>query len=87
MLPGCPGKNGAKWDFTPILPTPGPPPPEKQRGILVIFVIYEFIESEYKIYIPWGIQNVLCKLRWHTSAPICPGEVNATWAFIFAPSI
>src|ERR671912_189684 len=36
---------------------------------------------------PCGIANVLCRLRWQTSAPILPGEVSPTCAFIFAPSI
>ena len=22
---------------------------------------------------PWGMQKVLCRFRWHTSAPISPG--------------
>lgn len=24
---GCEGRNGARWDLTPIGPIPGPPPP------------------------------------------------------------
>ena len=36
---------------------------------------------------PCGMAKVLCRLRWHTSAPIKPGLVNPTWAFILAPSI
>ena len=36
---------------------------------------------------PWGIANVLCRLRWHTSAPIIAGLVTPTCAFILAPSI
>ena len=35
---------------------------------------------------PWGMQKVLCRLRWHTSAPMAPGLVSPTWAFMFAPS-
>ena len=27
---------------------------------------------------PWGMQKVLCRFRWHTSAPIWPGEVSPT---------
>jgi hypothetical protein len=27
---------------------------------------------------PWGMQNVLCRFRWHTSAPMCPGLVRPT---------
>jgi len=42
---GCPGRNGARRGTTPIVPTPGPPP-------------------------PWGMQKVLWRLRWHTSAPM-----------------
>mmetsp|Transcript_2252 Transcript_2252/g.3947 ORF Transcript_2252/g.3947 Transcript_2252/m.3947 type:complete len:210 (-) Transcript_2252:1252-1881(-) len=57
-----PGRKGARWDATPIEPTPGPPP-------------------------PWGMQNVLCRLRWQTSAPMIPGLVKPTCAFIFAPSM
>mmetsp|Transcript_10811 Transcript_10811/g.35495 ORF Transcript_10811/g.35495 Transcript_10811/m.35495 type:complete len:296 (-) Transcript_10811:1721-2608(-) len=36
---------------------------------------------------PCGMQNVLCRLRWHTSAPMCPGEVSPTCAFMLAPSM
>ena len=36
---------------------------------------------------PWGMQNVLCRLRWQTSAPMKPGEVRPTWAFMLAPSM
>lgn len=28
---------------------------------------------------PWGIQKVLCKFKWHTSAPINPGAVSPTF--------
>ena len=35
---------------------------------------------------PWGMQNVLCKLRWETSDPMIPGLVKPTWAFRLAPS-
>src|SRR5688572_24720882 len=31
---GCPGKNGARCDFTPIGPTPGPPPPCGMQKVL-----------------------------------------------------
>jgi hypothetical protein len=27
---------------------------------------------------PWGMQKVLCKFKWHTSAPMWPGEVKPT---------
>ena len=27
---------------------------------------------------PWGMQKVLCRFRWHTSAPMCPGDVRPT---------
>jgi hypothetical protein len=27
---------------------------------------------------PWGMQKVLCRLRWHTSAPMWPGLVRPT---------
>ena len=27
---------------------------------------------------PCGMQKVLCRFRWHTSAPMCPGEVKPT---------
>jgi len=30
------------------------------------------------------MQNVLCKLRWHTSAPMSPGRARPTIAFMFA---
>mmetsp|Transcript_27393 Transcript_27393/g.68599 ORF Transcript_27393/g.68599 Transcript_27393/m.68599 type:complete len:244 (+) Transcript_27393:1109-1840(+) len=36
---------------------------------------------------PCGMQNVLCRLRWHTSAPMKPGEVRPTCAFMLAPSM
>jgi len=36
---------------------------------------------------PWGMQNVLCRFKWQTSAPMRAGEVRATWAFMFAPSM
>src|SRR5665213_1674087 len=36
---------------------------------------------------PCGMQNVLCRFKWQTSAPINPGEVKPTCAFMFAPSI
>ena len=36
---------------------------------------------------PCGIQKVLCRFKWHTSAPIRAGDVNPTCAFMFAPSI
>ena len=36
---------------------------------------------------PCGMQNVLCMLRWHTSAPQVPGEVKPHWAFKLAPSM
>ena len=36
---------------------------------------------------PCGIANVLCRLRWQTSAPIAAGLVRPTCAFMFAPSM
>jgi NAD(P)-dependent dehydrogenase (short-subunit alcohol dehydrogenase family) len=36
---------------------------------------------------PCGIAKVLCKFKWQTSAPIEPGLVKPTCAFILAPSI
>ncbi len=36
---------------------------------------------------PCGMQNVLCRLRWQTSAPMSPGRVRPTCAFMFAPSM
>ena len=36
---------------------------------------------------PCGMQNVLCKFRWHTSAPTSAGEVSPTCAFMLAPSM
>ena len=27
---------------------------------------------------PWGMQKVLCRFRWHTSAPMMPGAVRPT---------
>mmetsp|Transcript_16055 Transcript_16055/g.54722 ORF Transcript_16055/g.54722 Transcript_16055/m.54722 type:complete len:229 (+) Transcript_16055:694-1380(+) len=36
---------------------------------------------------PCGMQNVLWRLRWHTSAPMWPGDVRPTWAFMLAPSM
>jgi hypothetical protein len=27
---------------------------------------------------PCGMQNVLCRFRWHTSAPMWPGDVRPT---------
>ena len=36
---------------------------------------------------PCGMQNVLCRLRWQTSAPIAAGLVSPTCAFMFAPSM
>mmetsp|Transcript_17459 Transcript_17459/g.66039 ORF Transcript_17459/g.66039 Transcript_17459/m.66039 type:complete len:206 (-) Transcript_17459:539-1156(-) len=36
---------------------------------------------------PCGMQKVLCRFRWQTSAPIRPGEVRPTCAFMFAPSM
>src|SRR6476646_9479201 len=35
---------------------------------------------------PWGMQKVLCKLRWPTSAPTSPGLASPTSAFMLAPS-
>ncbi|MOA39246.1 hypothetical protein D3C78_1610090 [compost metagenome] len=32
-----PGRNGARWDFTPIGPTPGPPPPWGMQKVLCRF--------------------------------------------------
>ena len=43
-MTGWEGRNGARWDLTPMGPMPGPPP-------------------------PWGMQNVLWRLRWETSDP------------------
>ena len=36
---------------------------------------------------PWGMQKVLWRLRWQTSAPNSPGETRPTWAFMLAPSM
>ena len=36
---------------------------------------------------PCGMQNVLCKFRWQTSAPMSPGRQSPTCAFMFAPSM
>ncbi len=36
---------------------------------------------------PCGMQKVLCRLRWHTSAPISAGEVRPHCAFMLAPSM
>jgi glycine dehydrogenase len=36
---------------------------------------------------PWGMQKVLCRLRWHTSAPKSPGRHRPPWAFMLAPSM
>src|SRR5476649_2600648 len=36
---------------------------------------------------PCGMLNVLCRLMWHTSAPIAAGLVRPTCAFMFAPSM
>jgi hypothetical protein len=36
---------------------------------------------------PCGMQNVLCRFKWQTSAPMNPGEVKPTCAFMFAPSM
>ena len=36
---------------------------------------------------PCGMANVLCRLRWQTSAPIVAGLVSPTCAFMFAPSM
>src|SRR5690606_20143857 len=36
---------------------------------------------------PCGMQNVLCRFRWHTSAPMLAGEVKPTCAFMLAPSM
>ena len=35
---------------------------------------------------PWGMQNVLCRLRWLTSAPNWPGWARPTSALRLAPS-
>src|SRR3954467_2659722 len=35
---------------------------------------------------PWGMQNVLCRFRWETSAPKRPGRASPTMALRFAPS-
>src|SRR5687767_4221033 len=35
---------------------------------------------------PWGMQNVLCRFRWDTSAPNHPGLASPTRAFRLAPS-
>ena len=36
---------------------------------------------------PCGMQNVLCRLRWQTSAPHSAGRVRPTCAFMLAPSM
>src|SRR5690606_3640896 len=36
---------------------------------------------------PWGIQKVLCRLRWLTSEPHLPGRARPTSAFMLAPSV
>src|SRR5712692_1107851 len=36
---------------------------------------------------PCGMQNVLWRLRWHTSAPMSAGRHRPTWAFMLAPSM
>src|SRR5439155_632437 len=36
---------------------------------------------------PWGMQKVLCRFKWHTSAPTSAGRTRPTWAFMFAPSM
>src|SRR3954468_23462724 len=36
---------------------------------------------------PWGMQKVLWRLRWQTSAPMSPGRQMPTWAFMLAPSM
>jgi hypothetical protein len=35
---------------------------------------------------PCGMQNVLCRFKWQTSAPKSPGRATPTIAFMFAPS-
>ena len=35
---------------------------------------------------PWGMQNVLCRLMWLTSAPNRPGRASPTMALRLAPS-
>src|SRR6185312_15735903 len=35
---------------------------------------------------PWGMQKVLCRLKWLTSAPYEPGRARPTWALRLAPS-
>ena len=35
---------------------------------------------------PWGMQNVLCRFRWETSAPNLPGLARPISALRFAPS-
>ena len=36
---------------------------------------------------PCGMAKVLCRFKWHTSAPISAGLVRPTCAFMLAPSI
>lgn len=36
---------------------------------------------------PCGMLKVLWRFRWHTSAPMMPGLVRPSWAFMFAPSM
>ena len=36
---------------------------------------------------PCGMQKVLCRFRWQTSAPIAAGRVRPTCAFMLAPSM
>jgi hypothetical protein len=36
---------------------------------------------------PCGMQNVLCRFRWQTSAPMSPGRHRPTCAFMLAPSM
>jgi hypothetical protein len=36
---------------------------------------------------PCGMQKVLCRFMWLTSAPMVAGEVRPTWAFMLAPSM
>src|SRR5213083_1299310 len=36
---------------------------------------------------PCGMQKVLCRFKWQTSAPMSPGRQRPTCAFRFAPSM
>ena len=62
------GRYGLRWAATPIGPTPGPGVGGRWR--CEVEVVVGVVEAAWHSPPPpWGMQNVLCRFRWQTSAP------------------